>query len=118
MARITDMKMVEKPWGRELVVEHNKSYALKDIILKQGTRSSLQSHNHKLETILVVEGTIELETWETNEPNHELYSSGDAYTIPPGLRHRVRAIQDCRLIEVSTPELDDIVRYADDFGRS
>ncbi len=85
-----------------------------------GTRSSLQSHNFKLETILVMSGEIELETRDSEQSQSklEIYGPGEAYTIPAGLLHRVRVIKDCQLIEVSTPELDDIVRHQDDFGRT
>jgi mannose-6-phosphate isomerase len=116
--RIEGMKLVDKPWGSELIVAKTGRYALKDIRLVKGTRSSLQSHVHKLETILVMDGSIELETWDdSGERLCEAYERGQAYTIPPGTRHRVSATEDCRLIEVSTPELDDVVRYEDDFGR-
>jgi mannose-6-phosphate isomerase len=116
--RIHAMKHVEKPWGSELLVAETPKYALKDIRLNKGTRSSLQSHVRKLETILVMDGSIELETWNANgERLCEAYQSGQAYTIPPGTRHRVSASEDCRLIEVSTPDLDDVIRHEDDFGR-
>lgn len=118
MVRINTMTRVEKPWGYELIVEKTNKYALKDIFLRKGTRSSLQSHNLKLETIFVMSGIVELETFDADKNVHrEIYKPGDAYTIQPTMLHRVTAIEDCRLIEVSTPELDDVVRYQDDFGR-
>ena len=118
VARIKSMRKVDKPWGHELIVEHTSKYALKEIVLKEGTRSSLQSHDFKLETILVLDGSVELETWDENKVCHrETYGPGEAYTVQPRQRHRVRAVQTCRLIEVSTPELDDVIRYDDDFGR-
>jgi len=118
--RIKDFKITEKPWGKEFLVEHNEKYTLKDIRMVAGTRSSLQSHNQKLETIVIMSGEIELETRNdfTGPSTFEVYGPGSAYTIPTGKLHRVRVIKDCQLIEVSTPELNDIVRYQDDFGRT
>lgn len=119
MVRITQMDKTEKPWGGERLVEHTGKYALKDIFLKAGTRTSLQSHEKKLETILVLDGELELEVWgEAGELLREVYRKDEAYTIPPGMRHRVTAVTDVRVVEVSTPELDDVTRHQDDFGRS
>jgi mannose-6-phosphate isomerase len=118
MVRIKNMKEVLKPWGKELIIEHTHKYALKDIFLKKSTRSSLQSHLYKLETILIIKGSISLETWDpAGILQNEVYNEGEAYTIPVGIKHRVTALEDCRLIEVSTPELDDVIRHQDDFGR-
>ena len=119
MARIVDMISVSKPWGSELIVERTDKYALKEIILRKDTRSSLQSHAVKLETILVIDGEIDLELWDADGVCcTEIYRRGEAYTIRPGTRHRVTAREDCRLIEVSTPELEDVIRHQDDFGRT
>jgi quercetin dioxygenase-like cupin family protein len=119
MVRITNMPEVKKPWGGERLVAHTGRYALKDIFLRAGTRSSLQSHARKLETILVLEGELELEVWDAEDrPLRERYRSGEAYTIEPGTRHRVAAITDVRVVEASSPELDDVIRHADDFGRA
>jgi mannose-6-phosphate isomerase len=118
MGRIREMKYVTKPWGSELIVEHTNKYALKDIFLKKSTRSSLQSHHFKLETIFVLDGIVELELWDASGILiKESYVKNEAYTIPPNTKHRVTAIEDCRLIEVSTPELEDVIRHEDDFGR-
>ena len=86
--------------------------------MKAGTRSSLQSHRHKLETLLVLDGAVHLEIVDpTGHAVHEAYAANQAYTIRPGIVHRVTVLADCRLIEVSTPELDDVVRHQDDYGR-
>lgn len=119
MVRLQHIDVTEKPWGRELLVARTDAYALKDIFLRQHTRSSLQSHKKKLETIYVIEGQLDLETsLPDGETIREHYHAGEAYTIPPGTRHRVTAVTDVRLVEVSTPELDDILRHQDDFGRA
>lgn len=113
------MARTEKPWGHELLVECTDKYALKEIFIKKGTRSSLQSHNKKLETIFVISGSLELEMVDDRKRvSKEIYKTGEAYTIRPGLIHRVLAVEDVRVVEVSTPELDDVIRYQDDFGRA
>ena len=109
---------VAKPWGEEILVEHTAVYALKDIRMKRGTRSSLQMHEKKHETIYVISGTVELETHAAGCVELEIFGPNEAYSIPPGTKHRVRVLEHCRLIEVSTPELDDVVRFEDDYQRA
>jgi mannose-6-phosphate isomerase-like protein (cupin superfamily) len=117
--RITDMPVTTKPWGGETLIALTPAYAFKRIVMHAGTRCSLQSHVHKLESIYVVSGEIELETVDQNGATHrELYVAGAGYTVPPGTRHRVRVVSDAVLFEVSTPELDDVVRHADDYNRA
>jgi mannose-6-phosphate isomerase len=108
----------DKPWGYEILLAVNDHYAMKDIFLREGTRSSLQSHRNKLESIVVIEGAmlLELEDDDGSMQRREV-GAGFAYDVLPGRRHRVTALSDVRVIEVSTPELDDIIRHEDDFGR-
>lgn len=111
--------VIQKPWGHEILIAHNDRYALKDIVLKAGTRSSLQLHERKLETILVISGRLRLERGLTADSMEQReYGPGESYTIEPGVWHRVTALEDVRVIEASTPELDDVIRLADDYGRS
>ncbi len=112
------MKIVEKPWGREIWVAQTDRYALKIIEFKKGSRSSLQFHNKKHEHIYVDSGVVEME-WENDEGCMEtlVLKSGDVVENKPGRKHRVTAVEDVRLIEVSTPELDDVVRVEDDYNR-
>ena len=112
------MKIVEKPWGREIWIAHTDKYALKIIEFKKGNRSSLQYHVTKHEHIFVDDGVLEME-WENEEGRMEtlILKSGDVVENRPGRKHRVKAVEDVRLIEVSTPELDDVVRVEDDFNR-
>lgn len=108
----------DKPWGHEILLAYNDRYAMKDIFLREGTRSSLQSHREKLESIVVIDGSMVLEIEDsTGTIQRSEVGPGFAYDVLPGRRHRVTALSDVRLIEVSTPELDDIIRYEDDFGR-
>jgi mannose-6-phosphate isomerase-like protein (cupin superfamily) len=112
------MHIVEKPWGREIWVAHTDKYALKIIEFRQGARSSLQYHRVKQEHIYVESGTLEIE-WENERGEMETLRLGPGSVIEnrPGRKHRVRALEDVRLIEVSTPELDDVVRVEDDYNR-
>ncbi len=112
------MKIVEKPWGRELWVAHTDKYALKIIEVTKGTRSSLQYHVKKHEHIYVDRGLIQVE-WEDDAGQMRTLrlQPGDVIENRPGRKHRVLALEDARLIEVSTPELDDVVRVEDDYNR-
>lgn len=112
------MNRIDKPWGHEILVAHNEHYALKDIWIKAGTRTSLQSHTRKTETVLILSGKLSLEHQVQGAPLEVIiYGAGETYDIEPGVKHRATALQDTRLIEVSTPDLDDLIRYEDDFGR-
>jgi mannose-6-phosphate isomerase len=112
------MRIVDKPWGREIWVAHTDKYALKIIEFKQGARSSLQYHVVKHEHIYVDAGTLQIE-WQNEAGQMELLTlhPGDVVENRPGRKHRVTALEDVRLIEVSTPELDDVVRVEDDYNR-
>ncbi len=112
------MKTVKKPWGSEIWVAHTDKYALKIIVVNEGTRSSLQYHEKKHEHIFVDSGKLQIE-WENDSGEMEtlLLKPGDVVENKPGRKHRVTAIETTRLIEVSTPELDDVVRVEDDYNR-
>jgi mannose-6-phosphate isomerase-like protein (cupin superfamily) len=112
------MKIVEKPWGRELWIAHTDKYAFKIIEVRQGTRSSLQYHVQKHEHLYVDRGLLQIE-WENDAGQMEtlVLRPGDVIENKPGRKHRVTALEDVRLLEVSTPELDDVVRVEDDYDR-
>jgi mannose-6-phosphate isomerase len=112
------MKIVEKPWGREIWIAHTNKYALKIIEIKKGNRSSLQLHRIKHEHLYVDGGTFKVEREDADGRMQTLIlQAGEVVEIPPNTRHRAEAVTDIRLIEVSTPELDDVVRLEDDYGR-
>lgn len=113
-----DVKIVAKPWGREIWVAHTDKYAFKIIEIKAGTRSSLQYHVHKREHIYVDSGVLQME-WENEAGGMETLTlhPGDVVENKPGRKHRAMAVEDVRLLEVSTPELDDVVRVEDDYNR-
>lgn len=112
------MKIVQKPWGREIWVAHTDKYAFKIIEIKKGTRSSLQYHLRKHEHIYVDSGVLQME-WENEAGGMETLTlrPGQVIENKPGRKHRAIAVEDVRLLEVSTPELDDVVRVQDDYNR-
>jgi mannose-6-phosphate isomerase len=117
--KVNKAKMTAKPWGYELLFAHTEKYAGKVIFVTKGHRLSLQFHNVKDETIFVQTGKIR---FYFGEPGGDLVESllapGDSVRITPLSRHRMEAIEDTTLLEVSTTELDDVKRLADDYGRA
>ena len=112
------MKIVEKPWGRELWVAQSQEYALKIIQVNKGCRSSLQYHVKKHEHIYLDAGLLQIEREDdAGQMQTLVLKPGDVIENLPGRKHRTTALEDCRLIEVSTPELDDVVRVEDDYHR-
>jgi mannose-6-phosphate isomerase-like protein (cupin superfamily) len=111
-------RRVEKPWGHEEIWAETSRYVGKILFIRKDHRLSLQHHEVKDETIRVASGTLslELEDDEGNIVTEEL-SAGQSVHIRPGHRHRMRAVTDVEIFEVSTPELDDVVRHSDDYGR-
>jgi mannose-6-phosphate isomerase-like protein (cupin superfamily) len=113
-----DPRRVEKPWGHELIWAHTDRYVGKVLVIETGKRLSLQKHEMKDESILVVSGRLRL--WiegDDGEVRTEELGPGDARHVAIGRIHRYEAIERCELMEVSTPELDDVIRLEDDFGR-
>lgn len=111
-------RRVEKPWGHEIIWAHTAKYVGKLLVLEAGKRLSFQYHEAKDEWIHVLEGRFLL-TLEGDDgviTDREM-GAGEGARVPTGRRHRYAAIERTTLIEVSTPELDDVVRLADDFGR-
>jgi mannose-6-phosphate isomerase-like protein (cupin superfamily) len=112
-------RRVEKPWGHEDIWAETERYVGKILAIEKGRRLSLQLHERKDETILVLRGRLRLELEnERGELEASELGVGEARRVRPGRRHRFEAIEDCELVEVSTPELDDVVRLEDDYGRS
>lgn len=106
-------RIVTKPWGREIWWAVTERYAAKLLEVHAGESLSLQYHERKLETLYFQAGQAHVrlgETWQTVGP-------GTVCTIPPGTLHQVEALTDLRIVEVSTPDLDDVVRVSDRYGR-
>jgi mannose-6-phosphate isomerase len=113
------IRRVEKPWGYELIFAHTDRYVGKILHVDPGQALSLQYHNHKDETLYLAEGEIELQVEEDGHLVRTVLKGGDSYRIVPPTRHRMVAGENgCDIIEVSTPELDDVVRLEDRYGRA
>ncbi len=109
----------EKPWGYELLWALTPRYAGKVLFVRQGQRLSFQFHRSKDESMYVYQGKVRLETARPGGPRQtRLFEAGQSVHLPPGTRHRIEAIEDTYLLEVSTPELEDVVRLEDDYGRA
>lgn len=112
------IRRVEKPWGHELIWAETDRYAGKVLVIEAGRRLSLQYHERKLESILVVSGRLRLHL--EGDDGVILATDlgpGESSLVPARRRHRYEAIDRVELFEVSSPELDDVVRVQDDFGR-
>jgi mannose-6-phosphate isomerase len=109
---------VEKPWGYELIWAKTERYVGKILHLRKGESLSFQYHRVKEETIRVLVGHVRFESaTERGDRDVRFLAPGDGAHIPAGLRHRMEALEECDVLEVSTPELDDIVRLEDRYGR-
>ena len=111
-------RRVDKPWGHEVIWAWTDRYVGKLIVIETGKRLSLQHHEVKDEWVHVLEGRLLL-TLENDAGEVEQRELGPGEGAHVGTRrvHRYEALETCRLIEVSTPELHDVVRLEDDFGR-
>lgn len=111
-------RRVPKPWGHELIWAHTDRYVGKILVIDTGRRLSLQKHEVKDESILVLSGRLRLYLeGDDGVVRVEELGPGDHRRVATGRIHRYEAIERCELVEVSTPELDDVVRLEDDFGR-
>jgi mannose-6-phosphate isomerase-like protein (cupin superfamily) len=115
--RIEDAR-VDKPWGYELRFAITDRYLGKVIHVNQGEALSLQYHEQKDETLMVTEGVMEMVLQDADgEGTAVRMEAGDCIRITPGQRHRMVAVEDCEFFEVSSPEIDDVVRLEDRYGR-
>ena len=118
MAEGERARRVEKPWGHELIWAHTDRYVGKLLVIETGKRLSLQKHLKKDESIFVVSGKLRLVLEDEAGALREIdLGPGEHRRIPTGRVHRFIALERAQVMEVSTPELDDVVRLADDFGR-
>lgn len=111
--------LVPKPWGHEKIWAKTDRYVGKILHVRAGEALSLQYHRIKDETVMVLDGRLRLEFFAGGEaPQSRELSPGEAFHIVPNMRHRMVALEDTNVLEVSTPELDDVVRLEDRYGRS
>ena len=111
------MTKVDKPWGYELRFVRTDRYAGKVLFIKAGSQLSLQYHEKKDEAFYVQSGTLELVLGSGTDQTVVRMEPGSSRHITPKTVHRFRAVTDTLLFEVSTPELEDVVRIEDDYGR-
>ena len=111
---------IDKPWGYELLWSHTDHYAGKVIHIEAGKRLSLQYHERKHESVFVVSGTLFLHLGRGDDARVMRLEVGESIDIPAGDIHRFAAPDDgdVEIIEVSTPQLDDVVRLEDDYNRA
>ena len=127
------VKIVKKPWGREEWIELNDKYCFKKLYINAGTKTSLQFHELKKETNYLMEGEaifysspegehayvagIGLEWPKPLTINAQAMTIGEGFTVEPFTIHRIEAVTDIVIMEVSTPEVDDVIRIQDDSDR-
>jgi mannose-6-phosphate isomerase-like protein (cupin superfamily) len=118
---LSDIRKVEKPWGYEIWWARTDRYVGKILHVRKGESLSLQYHNVKEETIRIQSGRLLMETRPADsegELRRVEMGPGDVMHIAPGTVHRMTGLEDTDVLEVSTPELDDVVRLEDRYGRA
>lgn len=114
------MRIVKKPWGHEEIWAETDKYLGKILYINKGHRLSLQYHERKTETIRVLQGNLMLVLQEKRDGPifNKRLAEGETYHVSQGTIHRFCAVdEDVALLEVSTPEIDDVVRLEDDYAR-
>ena len=112
-----EIQNVPKPWGYELIFAKTSRYVGKILHINRGESLSLQYHEIKEETLYVVSGELRLTVEHGGDRRELMLRKGESFHIPPRLIHRMEAVVDTDVAEVSTPELDDVVRLEDRYGR-
>jgi mannose-6-phosphate isomerase len=109
---------VDKPWGYELIWARTDRYVGKILHVTAGHVLSLQYHNLKDETMHVLRGELILRLGQGADRTERRFKAGESVHVPPKLVHQIEAVVDSDVLEASTPELDDLVRLSDRYGRS
>jgi mannose-6-phosphate isomerase len=114
-----ESRRVEKPWGYELIWALTELYCGKVLFVRAGEQLSLQFHREKDESWYVQSGRAELQVGAAGEAvlSTEVLAAGEALRFPPGTVHRIHALEDTTILEVSTPQIEDVVRLEDAYGR-
>ena len=112
------MKRIEKPWGHEILFALTEKYIGKILFIKKDHRLSLQYHKQKDETLYCMKGKASLIIKNGDMTNTISLVPDCGYHVEPMTIHRLEAIEDTTLVEVSTPEAEDVVRVEDDYGRA
>jgi mannose-6-phosphate isomerase len=112
-----DVRFVQKPWGHETIWAHTDRYVGKVLHIKAGHALSVQYHNRKDETIHLLAGEMIYRVQENGVLTDMRLHAGESYRNEPGVIHQMEAVTDCDVLEASTPDLDDVVRLSDRYGR-
>jgi quercetin dioxygenase-like cupin family protein len=112
-----DIKTVPKPWGHETIWAHTDRYVGKVLHIKAGHALSVQYHDRKDETVHLLKGELVYRVQVGDALEDMRLKTGESFRITPGTIHQMEAVTDCDVLEVSTPELDDVVRLSDRYGR-
>ena len=112
-----DVRHVPKPWGHETIWAHTDRYVGKILHINAGQELSVQYHNKKDETVYLLSGEIVYRVKRGELLEDMQLKVGESFRISPGTIHQMVALTDCDVLEVSTPELDDVVRLSDRYGR-
>jgi mannose-6-phosphate isomerase-like protein (cupin superfamily) len=109
---------VPKPWGHETIWAHSDRYVGKILHINAGQELSVQYHNKKDETVHLLSGKLVYRVQSDGDLMEDVQLKlGESFRITPGTIHQIVALTDCDVLEVSTPELDDVVRLSDKYGR-
>lgn len=112
------MQVIEKPWGKEEILELNGIYLVKRLTMHKGHKCSIQYHKKKKETVYVLEGILKIYVGQDAKSLKTITLKKDDFiTVLPGIVHRMEAVENSIYLESSTPELDDVVRIQDEYGR-
>ncbi|MEP7345463.1 MAG: cupin domain-containing protein [Gemmatimonadaceae bacterium] len=117
MSGRVDIRHVPKPWGHETIWAHTDRYVGKILHINAGHSLSVQYHNVKDETIYLLSGTMKYWVDTDGELRDVHLKQGEAFRITPGTVHYMESVTDCDVLETSTPELDDVIRIKDKYGR-
>jgi len=113
-----DVVRVDKPWGHERIWAHSDRYVGKLLHINAGHELSVQYHNRKDETIHLLSGEMIYRVKEGDELRDVKLRAGESFRNTPGTVHQMIAVTDCDVLEASTPDLDDVVRLSDRYGRA
>ena len=117
MSGRVEVRKVQKPWGHETIWAHTDRYVGKVLHIKAGHALSVQYHNRKDETIHLLSGEMIYRVKEGDELRDMKLRAGESFRNEPGVIHQMEAVTDCDVLEASTPDLDDVVRLSDRYGR-
>lgn len=112
-----DVITVPKPWGHETIWAHTDRYVGKILHIKAGQALSVQYHNRKDETVHLLSGELIYRVKLGGDLEDMHLTAGESFRISPGTIHQMEAVTDCDVLEASTPDLDDVVRLSDRYGR-